>query len=150
VPHLLTKRVALVGEHVDDDQLTVAPERSSHLGEDARRVGDMMQNEHQRGDVQRVVLDRQGLEGAGANVDVVQPMGPMTGGLEHRIGIVDGDNLPGDRRPCRRQTSTSTAKVADDGIALDQRQGSREMDLRAVELVPESIPTLRGLLEEGP
>src|SRR6266542_4948584 len=48
VAHLLTVALSIVGQHVGDDQAATRLQHARHLGQRERRVGQMVQHQHQR------------------------------------------------------------------------------------------------------
>ena len=60
--HLLTVALAVVREHVHDEHAAAGLQHAGDLGERVRRLGHVVQHEHQRGRIEPLVVDRQGFE----------------------------------------------------------------------------------------
>ena len=59
IPHLTSIVLAIMGQHVDNEELAAGLEHPRDFAEDAIRFGEMMENEKEQGDVEARVSDRQ-------------------------------------------------------------------------------------------
>ena len=140
VTHLLPVALAVVRQHVGDDDPAARFQRPCHVGDGLPRFGHMMQHEHHRRHVEPVVVDRQRLEIAPPEIDVVETGESPLGGLQHRRRRIDRDHAADKGRKRRADLAGAAAEIADDPIAVGERRQRSKMHAFAEQLVPQSIP----------
>ena len=118
--HLLAVVLALVRQHVDDEQAAAGLEHARGLGERRGRRRQMVQHEHHRRGVERRVVDRQRLELAAAQLDVGQLRSARARGGQHLVRRVDADDVRDVRRERRQQRAGAAAEIADDPVGRQQ------------------------------
>src|SRR5262245_20441014 len=74
VAHLLLVAFAVVGEHVGDHDAAAGCDDARGFGQRACRIGHMVQHEHHQRRVEPAVVDRQRLEIASTQIDVVEAL----------------------------------------------------------------------------
>ena len=154
VAHLLPVALAFVRQHVDQQKAAARLEDARHFLQRHGRIRHVMEHQHQRGDVEPRIVDRQRLELAAAEIDIVGGADARARRLQHLRRGVDRDHPRDKRRQRRTDVTGSTAKVADDPARIGERRQRREMKTVAEQIVAEAIPLAgrRGekLLRPGP
>jgi hypothetical protein len=83
MPHLLPILFPVVRKHVADEQAPSGHQNSRGLLQRGTRVRHVMEHEQERRCVERVVVERQRLELAAADVDVGEVPEPSSCRLQH-------------------------------------------------------------------
>ena len=108
------------------------------------RIRHVVEHQHQRGDVEPRIVDRQRLELAAAEIDIVGGADARARRLQHLRRGVDRDHPRDKRRQRGTDVTGSTAKVADDPARIGERRQRREMKTVAEQIVAEAIPLAGG------
>jgi hypothetical protein len=140
VSHLLTVTLPVVRQHVDDDRAAAWLEDASDLGQRSLRLRDVMQHDHERRRVQPSIVDRQRLEIAAPEFDVVEAVQPLFRRLQHGRRAIDGDHARDERREGRAHLTRAAAEIADGPVALREGRQRRQVKTIAEQVVADAIP----------
>ena len=116
--HLLAVVLAIVRQHVDHDQAADWFEDARHLDECARRIGHVMQHEHQRRRIQAAVVDWQLLEVAALQGRAEECLEWLGSSGFRQVEVSDGLGLLGQEAKAAliRRAATSFTVVAEVGM----------------------------------
>ncbi len=146
--HLLTVVLAIVRQHVDDDQPSARLEHARDFIERASRIRDMVEHQHDGRRIQPRVINGQRLEIAAPEIDVVESVQAPLGCLQHRGRRVDRDHVFHERRERGAHLAGAAAEVADSPVGLREGGQRGEMKTFAEHFLAHAIPVTGGRREE--
>lgn len=148
--HPDAKILVLVAEDVHDDDLPSTLDRARHLSQSGCDVGEVAEREDQERGVALGVGERQRLESALTQLDVVERLRAVPRGREHLGRLIDPDHAADVASQGFGDLARATPKIGD---GPRRRKQVEKGDLRegvAVGLFAKSIPLARGAGKESP
>ena len=138
--HLAAELLAVVAQQVHDDRAPPRLDDARHLGDRERRLVDLGQGEeHERG-IAGTVGDRQALEVALFEKDVVHPARSPPCRLQHLGRAVDADDAPDPRGEGERGGAAAAGEVGDHPVGRQQSLEGETGEALAVELGAQPLP----------
>src|SRR5262249_53552991 len=140
VAHRLTILLALVGEHVEDQQPASRLERPCCLGENTPRLRQVMQDQHEQRDIQFAGLNWKFFERSLSKFDVLSPSEIFPRRFEHLFGRINRNDALTELTEPLADSAGSASEIPNHEIRVQQPAQRFDVTRRAEELFTQPIP----------
>ena len=115
-------------------------QHTSDVGERAIRLGQVVQHQRERRGIEPAVVNRQRLEVAASELDVLETLQPLLRCLQHRSRRIHRDDPAYERGEGSRHLSSAAAEVADRPVGVGECRQRCQVRALAEQIVAHPVP----------
>jgi hypothetical protein len=135
----LLEVLPIMRHHVEHEQPATRLEHAGSLSDHNSRIRHVVENEEQQRDIDFPVSERQSLETAVPDVDIVHALQPLPGGGQHRVRLVHRDHFLDERGERLRDGTRAAPQIGNLPAPVEQSE-QRDISTTTEQLDPHPVP----------